>query len=131
MNTSFCLCYTPTNCLNFENFITFFENVWSQNYSEVGFDCITIHNTVHGIGRNDTEVLVNLLNTIQKLTKYIIISEPNWDIWNKEEQLEIKEKINWNNWNKIHTFPKTYKHQISYKTYTHVKHHLYEVDKCI
>ena len=56
------------------------------------------------------------MNTIQKLTKYIIISEPNWDIWNKEEQLEIKEKINWDkHYKKIHTFPKTYKHRVSKK----------------
>ena len=106
----------------FENFITFYKNVWRwKPSSEVKFDCITIHNTVHGFGRNDRNILVDLLSTVRKLAKYIVISEPNWNSWNEEEQLEIKEKINWDkHYKKIHTFPKTY-------GLAELDHHIYEV----
>ena len=51
----------------FENFITFYKNVWRwKPSSEVKFDCITIHNTVHGLGRPDRNTLIDLLSIMRK-----------------------------------------------------------------
>ena len=113
----------------FETFIAFFKNIWPQRYSTVKFDCITVHNTIHGI--SDPDMIIDLFRIFKTKAKYIVISEPIWDRWNEEEQKYIKEKINIDkNFKKIHSFKKAYGFNIfndGVERTDYTIHNLYEV----
>jgi 2-polyprenyl-3-methyl-5-hydroxy-6-metoxy-1,4-benzoquinol methylase len=62
-----------------------YSNIYQGTFSSVidnqkmlgykSFDCITLHNTLHGKGWKDDEVM-NLLNFMMRHSKYIVISDP-------------------------------------------------------
>lgn len=58
---------------NIKTFTEFFEN-----YNDNIFDCVSILNFLHGDGHDSLEIL-KLFEILPKISKYIIISEPNWD----------------------------------------------------
>lgn len=55
-----------------KTFVEFF-----QNCDSIVFDCITILNFLHGDG-HDSDEIKKIFEILPKISKYTIISEPNW-----------------------------------------------------
>ena len=88
-------------------FSTAIEHLKSIN---VMFDCITVHNTLHGKQIMSEKLLMDLSTLFITKSKYIIISLPYWELYgkNKKERNELKEKCNIKRFKKIHKFKKSH-----------------------